>query len=218
VNERLSFLQEFAMNSDFKISKAQLKVIYDLLTKSPIQSDFNEFLTWCNTACSAQTATMSVLDLDEVGEFFSELINNESLNLAALPVVGFEFLKMYFTSQNLEQQKLLKVSPPEKKKPAGAGTSWNTNTYYGGMNDKKDDAIVPQDDDPTFKVAVEPSQLTKIDMVWQIALQSQVEEVISKSIAFLVNCYLSVHDVLEDRRNEILQSLNSRCFELIKSS
>jgi len=77
---------------------------------------------------------------------------------------------------------------------------------------------VPQDDDPTFKVAVEPSQLTKIDMVWQIALQSQVEEVISKSIAFLVNCYLSVHDVLEDRRNEILQSLNSRCFELIKSS
>lgn len=31
VNERLSFLQEFAVNSDFKISKAQLKVIYDLL-------------------------------------------------------------------------------------------------------------------------------------------------------------------------------------------
>jgi len=32
VNERLSFLQEFAVNSDFKISKAQLQVIYDLLT------------------------------------------------------------------------------------------------------------------------------------------------------------------------------------------
>ena len=51
INERLSFLQEFAVNSDFKISKAQLKVIYDLLTKSPIKSDFNEFLIWCNTAC-----------------------------------------------------------------------------------------------------------------------------------------------------------------------
>ena len=86
------------MNSDFKISKAQLKVIYDLLTQSPIQSDFNEFLTWCSTACKAQTAVTSVLDLEEVGEFFSELINNKSLNLSLLPVVGFEFLKMYFTS------------------------------------------------------------------------------------------------------------------------
>lgn len=76
MNERLSFLQEFAMNSDFKISKAQLKVIYDLLTSSLIKSDFNEFLTWCNTACQAQTAAVSVLDLVEVGEFFSELINN----------------------------------------------------------------------------------------------------------------------------------------------
>ena len=38
---------------------------------------------------------------------------------------------------------------------------------------------------------------------------------ITKSIAFLVNCYSSVDDVLEDRRSEILQSLNSRCFELI---
>ena len=90
------------MNSDFKISKAQLKVIYDLLTQSPVKSDFNEFLIWCNTACEAQTATMPVLDLEEVGEVFSELINNKSLNLALLPVVGFDFLKMYFTSQNLE--------------------------------------------------------------------------------------------------------------------
>ena len=102
INERLSFLQEFAMNSDFKISKAQLKVIYGLLTKSPIKSDFTEFLTWCNTACKAQTVLTAVLDLEEVGEFFYELINNKSLNLAELPVVGFEFLKIYFTSTNLE--------------------------------------------------------------------------------------------------------------------
>lgn len=55
-------------------------------------------------------------------------------------------------------------------------------------------------------------------MVWDIALESQVEEVINKSIAFLVNCYLSVHELLDERRNEILQSLNTRCFELIKAS
>ena len=74
------------------------------------------------------------------------------------------------------------------------------------------------DDDPTFKVTVDPSLLTKIDMVWEIALESQVEEVINKSISFLVNCYLSVHDDLEDKRNDILQSINTRCFELIAAN
>lgn len=39
-----------------------------------------------------------------------------------------------------------------------------------------------------------------------------------KAVAFLVNCYLSVSSTLEERRNEILQSLNSRCFELISQS
>ena len=74
ISERLTFLQEFAVNSDFKISKAQLKVIYDLLTESPVQSDFTELLTWCSNACKAQSVLVSVLDMEEVGEFFSELI------------------------------------------------------------------------------------------------------------------------------------------------
>ena len=116
------------MNSDFKISKAQLKVIYDLLTQSPIKCDYTVFLMWCSTACKAQTALVSVLDLDEVGEFFSELIKNKSLDLAALPVVGFEFLKMYFTSQNHSEHKLLTIELPEKKKSATSGWSGG---YYG---------------------------------------------------------------------------------------
>jgi hypothetical protein len=64
-------------------------------------------------------------------------------------------------------------------------------------------------------VTVDPSELIKIDMVWDIAMQSQVEAVISKSVAFLVNCYLSVDEQLVERRNEIVQSLTARCFSLI---
>ncbi len=168
INERLSFLQEFAVNSDFKISKAQLKVIYDLLTQSPVKSDFTEFLTWCNGACQAQTAITTVLDLEEAGDFFSELINTKSLNLVDLPVVGFDFLKIYFTSTNLEQRKLQKIIIPKKEK---------TNSYSGGyytswskMN-KKEEETEPNDDDATFKVNVDPSLLTKIDMIWAITLE-----------------------------------------------
>jgi len=138
------------------------------------------------------------------------------LDLTALPVVGFEFLKIYFTSTNLEQRKLQKIVVPEKKK---------TNAYNGGYystwsntNAKKDDEVEPSDDDATFKVNVDPSLLTKIDMMWAITLECQDEAVISKATAFLVNCYLSVADELEDRRTSVLQSLNAQCFELIKSN
>jgi len=90
------------------------------MTNSPVKSDYNEFLNWCNDSVKLQTAFVSVLDLDEVGEFFSELISNQTLNLAELPVVGFEFLTMYFISKNHNENKLLRITPPEKKKKAQA--------------------------------------------------------------------------------------------------
>ena len=70
--------------------------------------------------------------------------------MALLPVVGFEFLKMYFTSQNLEQKKLLKVALPEKKKPATTTNSWagSGSGYYGGTStatyNNKDDGEMEQ--------------------------------------------------------------------------
>ena len=52
-------------------------------------------------------------------------------------------------------------------------------------------------------------------MLWEIALQSEVEDVTNKSLYLLVNCYISVNDNLADRRSEILQSLNTKCFALL---
>ena len=53
-------------------------------------------------------------------------------------------------------------------------------------------------------VTVNPSELTKIDMVWDIARECQDPAVINKAICFLVNCYLSISEIIEERRNEIL--------------
>mmetsp|Transcript_393 Transcript_393/g.551 ORF Transcript_393/g.551 Transcript_393/m.551 type:complete len:185 (-) Transcript_393:6462-7016(-) len=163
LNERLSFLQEFAVNSDFKISKVQLKVIYDLLTKSPIKSDFTEFLTWCSTACKAQVA----LDLQLVGEFFSELISTKMLDLAALPIVGFEFLKMHFTSINIEEGKLSKVQVPQKQK-----NSWSGGYYGTSFKNDDDDEEELKDDDASVLIRVLPSELINLDIMWTIALEA----------------------------------------------
>lgn len=93
------------------------------------------------------------------------------------------------------------MASPEKKKPINTG--WSTGFYSSSMK-KEDDEVVQSDDDPTIKVNVDPSELTKIDMIWEIALESQDEEVINKSISFLVNCYLSLGETLEEKRNEFL--------------
>ena len=54
--------------------------------------------------------------------------------------------------------------------------------------------------------------------MWTIALEAQEEKVTNNSVAFLVNSYLSVEASLDDRRVEMLQSINNRCFELLKSA
>ena len=72
MSERLSFLQLFAANSGVEISKVELKVIYDLLASSPVKSDLEEFFKWCKSAC--ENLTDRVVDLNEVGEFFSEQV------------------------------------------------------------------------------------------------------------------------------------------------
>jgi len=49
------------------------------------------------------------LNLEEVGEFYSELIASKQLDVETLPMVGFDFLQHYFISVNENQSKLLKV-------------------------------------------------------------------------------------------------------------
>jgi hypothetical protein len=93
VDERLTFLRYIASVSDFKISKHELGVIYSLLvTQSKIPSDYEEFLIWCKTSCEQSSQSVTILDLNEVGEFFIEKMASKELDMKTLLVVGFEYL------------------------------------------------------------------------------------------------------------------------------
>ena len=101
IDERLQFLKYIASISDFKISKHELNVIYDLLAiKSKIPSDQEEFLTWCKSSCEQSSVSTVILDLNEVGEFFTEKMKSKELDVKNLIVVGFDFLQQYFLSVN----------------------------------------------------------------------------------------------------------------------
>jgi hypothetical protein len=94
VEERLEFLKFIAqLTNDFCISKKELGVIYDLLvTKSCVSSDQQEFLTWCKSSCDSQSTTSTIMDLGEVGEFFTEKIACSELDVKSLAPEGLEFL------------------------------------------------------------------------------------------------------------------------------
>ena len=95
IDERLQFIKYIAQISPtYQISKVELDILYDLLViNGIIPTDSEEFLTWCKLSCEQSTATSQILDLNEVGEFFTQKMNDGSLDVKNLIVVGFDFLQ-----------------------------------------------------------------------------------------------------------------------------
>ena len=99
------------------------------------------------------------------------------MNIESMPLIGFEFFREQFVSQNKKVGSITDFEQSKKKKKKIVQQDENL-----------------QDDDPTFYV-VFPLQLTNLDIIWKIALENNIDGidgVIDKSIGFLINCYLSL--------------------------
>ena len=152
VSRRLEFLKFFAKHCDFHFTQDELRVIYDSLsTHSPVKADGAEFLKWCTTACQESTSDCEILDLGEVGELFSHLLNSKVLDVQSLPEEGFEFIQNYFISVNEAAGNLRRA--PKK-------------TLYSYGIAKEDAAPA----EPEFKVLVNPQELKQLDLVWIVVL------------------------------------------------
>jgi hypothetical protein len=207
IEERLSFLKYFATQSDFEFKKVQLRVIYDSLSQSPIRQDQAEFLTWCKQCCQEQR----VLDLSEMGEYFSELMQSNKLDVETLSVVGFEFLANYVVSVNENQSNLLRLPPKEKKqKNTHAGVTWNS-YYVDNTNNAADSDDDDEEDSTNFSILIDPRKLEKLDMIWVIIKKAQNPLVVKRSIDFMIKIYTNLCDDLKDRAAEIAQLLISLC-------
>jgi hypothetical protein len=80
------------------------------------------------------------MDLGEVGEFFTEKIACNELDVKTLAPVGFEFLQFYFISVNEKEGNLERSAPKTNQKVGYGGVqntpskwsysySWNANNY-----------------------------------------------------------------------------------------
>jgi len=72
----------------------------------------------------SQSSSSTILDLAEVGEFFTERIASGDLDIKNLTLEGLEFLLLYFISVNEKEGKL------EKKIQKSSSSSSNQNNYW----------------------------------------------------------------------------------------
>ena len=187
-------MKEFAEHAAKEISKDQLHQIYSLFEKSVIPSDIDEIFKWCNDCCKAPRSTQSpALNKKLLFDYFEERIRDPRMKLDVMPLVGFEFIKEQFQRANKDAGNISDFKPLSKR---------------SNQRPRR------QDDDPIFDVNVDPERLLNLDIMWKIALHSQVEAVASKSIGFLLNCYLSQS---KDRALVRINSRNKVTWELIKS-
>ena len=109
VEKRLNFIKVIASNSAFKITKEELKELFDLVSASPVASDSTDFLNWAKKCCEEQTPEKEILDLNQFGDFLIELIEGNSLKLETLPLGGFQLIEMFFLSSNINEKRIKKL-------------------------------------------------------------------------------------------------------------
>lgn len=145
-----------------------------------------------------------ILDLIEVGEFFYELISSKKLDVKTLPLVGFEFIQHYFISVNENSSNLLRVAKKEKKKESNN----YTNMVYGTWVMKNTELEKPEEDEgPQFKLIINPREMDKLDLIWELVLNSESQEVIPLAVDFLIKIYMSLDEALMEDSAQIQQDL-----------
>jgi hypothetical protein len=179
-----------------------------------VKSDLTEFLIWCKQACESSTNTKTILNLEEVGEFYSELIKNGLLDVKTLPLVGFEFLQHYFISVNENHSNLLKIKKdkPKASQNYSQGAAWKS--YF--LNKNTEEVSAKEDNEPSFKIVINPEKLEKSEMIWTVVLNSENEEVIPKAVNFLIKTYLCLDEGLADNAAQIQQNLIEKCMGLLR--
>ena len=116
----------------------------------------------------------------------------------------------YWISVNESSNKILKA-----REPIIHTTTYNKWGKWFKKEKDTDEVKEDREDNPLFTVIVNPEQLEKTELVWQIALESEVPEVRDKAVHFLIDMYMSLGQYMALDRPEIMQKLIKKCFELI---
>ena len=101
-------------------------------------SDSDNFLLWCKATCDMNTASVQLLNLEDVGRFFSKKMEDGDLDVETLSPTGFELLQSYFLSSNENGGKITRIEKKEVQQRGYNMYSMGSDTYsYSYGSSKK---------------------------------------------------------------------------------
>ena len=153
---RLNFLVMYATSASLRLNKDHLKQIYGMASASPIKNDVLIFFQWLQSASrSAKRQSGGLLDMDEVGNFLFESIDNNSFNFKTLPVEGFDFLGQFWFSVN-EAKGF--IANPQKIQ---SSITTNDDEFEAGSKKTRTGRIQEEVDNPPFVILATPDAMEK---------------------------------------------------------
>lgn len=80
---------------------------------------------------------------------------------------------------------------------------------------KAEEVTAKEDNEPAFRIVINPEKLDKNDMIWTVVLNSENDEVVSKAVNFLIKTYLCLDECLVEDAAQIQQELIDKCMQLL---
>jgi len=122
-----------------------------------------------------------LLDLEDVGRFFTKKMEDGDLEVASLSTTGFDLLSSYFLSSNEQAGTIRRVEEREAK--GSYPLSSDTYSYsYGNQKKKEENEI-------QFEVLVNSNDLLHLEIAWNLALQTEKDSVVPRAVDFLIRLY-----------------------------
>jgi hypothetical protein len=67
-------------------------------------------------------------------------------------------------------------------------------------------------------VKVNPPELTEMDLLWRLVLETGNPDVVSKVVTFFISLHTSLEDDIADKKTEILNNLIKEIMERLKTN
>lgn len=136
-----------------------------------------------------------------------------------MPLIGLCFIQDFFLGLNENSKNLRKIPPPPKDEEKEQGNFyqlWNNTTAQVTVDES--DLKAPNSDKlPMLEINVDPASLEKLELIWTVVLNSEVDSVFNHASNLLVLLYTHINKDLEGMSTpDIVSGFIDRCIGMLK--
>ena len=185
--------------SKYKLALDKMGFLWKLLVKQCAgPEDQAMFYRFLKDFISLGPLENHVFSISEMSVFFTEIICDERNNFQQLPVEGMEAIESLLIEVNKSLGNIIDQGSAKKVKIVQIGPQ------------------LPEVGDNEFSVAVQPTQIKGVSVLWKIVLEAKNETVSMKAIELLNKLYTKLGEELQGRIAEISTQFVETAIEKVR--